>query len=88
VITNLFSSSVDSIVPASAPGSCSGCGVATRCRHDAHAAFYSLHYLLPFVIVGAVGLHIWALPSPARTTRRARHQDGVGLGADDALRRQ
>ena len=23
--------------------------------------FYSLHYLLPFVIVGLVGLHIWAL---------------------------
>jgi ubiquinol-cytochrome c reductase cytochrome b/c1 subunit len=23
--------------------------------------FYSLHYLLPFVIVGVVGLHIWAL---------------------------
>jgi ubiquinol-cytochrome c reductase cytochrome b subunit len=23
--------------------------------------FYSLHYLLPFVIVGAVGLHVWAL---------------------------
>jgi ubiquinol-cytochrome c reductase cytochrome b/c1 subunit len=23
--------------------------------------FYSLHYLLPFVIVGVVGLHVWAL---------------------------
>ena len=23
--------------------------------------FFSLHYLLPFVIVGAVGLHVWAL---------------------------
>jgi ubiquinol-cytochrome c reductase cytochrome b subunit len=23
--------------------------------------FYALHYLLPFVIVGAVGLHLWAL---------------------------
>ena len=23
--------------------------------------FFSLHYLLPFIIVGAVGLHIWAL---------------------------
>jgi len=26
--------------------------------------FYSLHYLLPFVIVGVVGLHIWALHVP------------------------
>ncbi|NNF78307.1 MAG: cytochrome b/b6 [Rhizobiales bacterium] len=26
--------------------------------------FYSLHYLMPFVIVGAVALHIWALHIP------------------------
>ncbi len=26
--------------------------------------FYSLHYLLPFVIAGVVGLHIWALHVP------------------------
>ncbi len=26
--------------------------------------FYSLHYLLPFVLVGIVGLHIWALHIP------------------------
>ncbi|NOZ31602.1 MAG: cytochrome b [Alphaproteobacteria bacterium] len=26
--------------------------------------FYSLHYLLPFMIVGVVGLHIWALHVP------------------------
>src|SRR6202012_518149 len=26
--------------------------------------FYSLHYLLPFMIAGVVGLHIWALPVP------------------------
>ncbi len=60
VITNLFSS-VDSIVP----------GLGTRIVQwlwGGYAVsgatltrFYSLHYLLPFVIVGAVGLHIWAL---------------------------
>jgi quinol-cytochrome oxidoreductase complex cytochrome b subunit len=31
--------------------------------------FFSLHYLLPFVIFGVVMLHIWALHVPARTTR-------------------
>ena len=60
VITNLFSS-VDAIVP----------GLGTRIVQwlwGGYAVsgatltrFYSLHYLLPFVIVGAVGLHIWAL---------------------------
>jgi ubiquinol-cytochrome c reductase cytochrome b subunit len=60
VITNLFSS-VDSIVP----------GLGTRIVQwlwGGYAVsgatltrFYSLHYLLPFVIVGVVGLHIWAL---------------------------
>jgi quinol-cytochrome oxidoreductase complex cytochrome b subunit len=33
--------------------------------------FFSLHYLLPFVIVGVVFLHIWALHVTARTTRSA-----------------
>ena len=60
VITNLFSS-VDSIVP----------GLGTRIVQwlwggyavsgTTLTRFYSLHYLLPFVIVGVVGLHIWAL---------------------------
>ena len=60
VITNLFSS-VDSIVP----------GLGTRIVQwlwggysvsgTTLTRFYSLHYLLPFVIAGAVGLHIWAL---------------------------
>ena len=60
VITNLFSS-VDSIIP----------GLGTRIvqwlwgGYSVSGAtltrFYSLHYLLPFVIAGAVGLHIWAL---------------------------
>ncbi|WP_246047844.1 cytochrome b [Hankyongella ginsenosidimutans] len=33
--------------------------------------FFSLHFLLPFVILGVVVLHIWALHIPGRTTRRA-----------------
>ena len=33
--------------------------------------FFSLHYLLPFMIVGVVILHIWALHVPGRTTRPA-----------------
>src|SRR5262249_8867722 len=60
VITNLFSS-IDSIIP----------GLGTRIVQwlwggysvsgTTLARFYSRHSLLPFVIAGAVGLHIWAL---------------------------
>src|SRR5499427_8455130 len=60
VITNLFSS-IDSIVP----------GLGTRIVQwlwggfsvsgTTLTRFYSLHYLLPFAIVGVVILHIWAL---------------------------
>jgi len=60
VITNLFSS-IDSVVP----------GLGTRIvqwlwgGYSVSGAtlnrFFSLHYLLPFVIAGVVGLHIWAL---------------------------
>ena len=60
VITNLFSS-VDAIIP----------GLGTRIVQwlwggysvsgTTLTRFYALHYLLPFVIVGAVALHIWAL---------------------------
>src|SRR6185503_13759622 len=60
VITNLFSS-LDSVIP----------GLGTRIVQwlwggysvsgTTLTRFYSLHYLLPFVIAGAVGGHIWAL---------------------------
>jgi len=60
VITNLFSS-IDSIVP----------GLGTRIVQwlwggfavsgTTLTRFYSLHYVLPFAIVGVVILHIWAL---------------------------
>ena len=33
--------------------------------------FFSLHYLLPFVIVGVVVLHIWALHVPGQNNRPA-----------------
>jgi ubiquinol-cytochrome c reductase cytochrome b/c1 subunit len=63
VITNLFSS-LDSIIP----------GLGTTLVQWIWGGFavdnatlnrlFSLHYLLPFVIVGLVGLHIWALHVP------------------------
>ncbi|MEZ5853778.1 MAG: cytochrome b N-terminal domain-containing protein [Hyphomicrobiaceae bacterium] len=60
VITNLFSS-LDSIIPGLGTkivqwlwGGYSVSGVTLN-------RFFSLHYLLPFVIAGVVGLHIWAL---------------------------
>ena len=63
VITNLFSS-LDEIVP--------GLGTAITTwlwggfAVDAPTLnrFFSLHYLLPFMIAGVVGLHIWALHVP------------------------
>lgn len=63
VITNLFSS-LDSIIP----------GLGTTVLEWIRGGFavnaatlnrlFSLHYLLPFVIAGLVGLHIWALHVP------------------------
>ena len=60
VITNLFSS-VDSVIP----------GLGTKIvqllwggyavGNATLKRFYSLHYLLPFVIAGVVVLHVWAL---------------------------
>ena len=60
VITNLFSS-IDAVIP----------GLGTRIVQWLWGGysvsgttlnrFYALHYLLPFVIAGVVGLHIWAL---------------------------
>jgi ubiquinol-cytochrome c reductase cytochrome b subunit len=60
VITNLFSS-LDAVIPGLGTkivqwlwGGFSVSGVTLN-------RFFSLHYLLPFVIAGVVGLHIWAL---------------------------
>jgi len=63
VITNLFSS-LDQIVPHL------GSTIATWLWGDFAVGdatlnrFFSLHYLLPFVIAAVVGLHIWALHVP------------------------
>jgi ubiquinol-cytochrome c reductase cytochrome b subunit len=71
VITNLFSA-FDQIIPhlggSQAPGLGTvittwlwgGFGVSNATLNR----FYSLHYLLPFVIAAVVGLHIWALHVP------------------------
>ena len=49
--------------------------------------FFSLHYLLPFMIAGVVVLHIWALhvAGPEQPDRRP-DQVGQGHGAVHALR--
>ncbi|MBV9541904.1 MAG: cytochrome b N-terminal domain-containing protein, partial [Alphaproteobacteria bacterium] len=63
VITNLFSS-LDQVVPHA------GSAIATWLWGDFAVGdatlnrFFSLHYLLPFVIAGVVGLHVWALHVP------------------------
>ncbi|HEX4370498.1 MAG TPA: cytochrome b N-terminal domain-containing protein, partial [Rhizomicrobium sp.] len=63
VITSLFSS-IDQIVPHL------GTAITTWLWGDFAVGdatlnrFFSLHYLLPFIIAGVVGLHIWALHVP------------------------
>jgi quinol-cytochrome oxidoreductase complex cytochrome b subunit len=63
VITNLFSS-LDQVVPHM------GTAISTWLWGDFAVGdatlnrFFSLHYLLPFVIAAVVGLHIWALHVP------------------------
>ncbi len=42
--------------------------------------FYALHYLLPFVIVGVVVLHIWALHIPG-----SNNPIGIEVTADDKI---
>jgi len=63
VITNLFSS-LDQLIPGLGTGIVTwlwgGFGVGDPTLNR----FFSLHYLLPFVIVGVVVLHIWALHVP------------------------
>ena len=64
VITNLFSA-LDQIVPHLGHGDRRpGCGAISRVGDATLNRFFTLHYLLPFVIAGVVGLHIWALHVP------------------------
>jgi ubiquinol-cytochrome c reductase cytochrome b subunit len=63
VITSLFSS-LDQVIPHL------GSAITTWLLGDFSVGdatlnrFFSLHYLLPFIIAGVVGLHIWALHVP------------------------
>src|SRR2546423_9052539 len=59
VITNLFSA-IPAVGQAIVQWLWGGFGVDNATLHR----FFSLHYLLPFVIAGVVVLHIWALHVP------------------------
>jgi ubiquinol-cytochrome c reductase cytochrome b/c1 subunit len=60
VITNLFSS-LDSIIPGLGTKIVQWLWGGYSVSSVTLTRFFSLHYLLPFVIVGVVALHIWAL---------------------------
>jgi ubiquinol-cytochrome c reductase cytochrome b/c1 subunit len=60
VITNLFSS-LDSIIPGLGTKIVQWLWGGYSVSSVTLNRFFSLHYLLPFVIVGVVALHIWAL---------------------------
>jgi ubiquinol-cytochrome c reductase cytochrome b subunit len=63
VITNLFSS-LDSIVSGLGTGIVQWIWGGFAVNDATLNRLFSLHYLLPFVIAGLVGLHIWALHVP------------------------
>jgi ubiquinol-cytochrome c reductase cytochrome b subunit len=63
VITNLFSS-IDQIVPHAGTAITTWLWGGYAVGGPTLNRFFSLHYLLPFVILGVVGLHIWALHVP------------------------
>ena len=63
VITNLFSS-LDQIVPGVGTGVAHWLWGGFAVGDPTLNRFFSLHYLLPFVIAAVVGLHIWALHVP------------------------
>ena len=60
VITNLFSS-LDEIIPGLGTAVVTWLWGGYSVTGTTLTRFYSLHYLLPFVLVGLVALHIWAL---------------------------
>ncbi|MDE2463715.1 MAG: cytochrome b N-terminal domain-containing protein [Alphaproteobacteria bacterium] len=63
VITNLFSS-IDQVVPHAGTAITTWLWGGYAVGGPTLNRFFSLHYLLPFVIAGVVGLHIWALHVP------------------------
>jgi ubiquinol-cytochrome c reductase cytochrome b/c1 subunit len=60
VITNLFSS-LDALIPGMGTGIVQWIWGGFAVNDATLNRLFSLHYLLPFVIVGLVALHIWAL---------------------------
>jgi len=63
VITNLFSS-LDQVVPHTGTAIAHWLWGGFAIGDPTLNRFFSLHYLLPFVIAAVVGLHIWALHVP------------------------
>jgi ubiquinol-cytochrome c reductase cytochrome b subunit len=63
VITNLFSS-FDSVVPGLGTTLVQWIWGGFSVDNPTLNRLYSLHYLLPFIIVGLVALHVWALHVP------------------------
>jgi ubiquinol-cytochrome c reductase cytochrome b subunit len=63
VITNLFSS-LDQIIPGFGTAITTWLWGGFAVGDPTLNRFFSLHYLLPFIIAGVVGLHIWALHVP------------------------
>lgn len=63
VITNLFSA-FDKIIPGLGTGITTWLWGGFAVDDPTLNRFFSLHYLLPFMIAGVVGLHIWALHVP------------------------
>ena len=63
VITNLFSA-FDGLIPGLGTAITTWLWGGFAVDNPTLNRFFSLHYLLPFLIVGVVGLHIWALHVP------------------------
>jgi quinol-cytochrome oxidoreductase complex cytochrome b subunit len=63
VITNFFSA-LDQVVPHSGTAIATWLWGGYAVGDPTLNRFFSLHYLLPFVIAGVVGLHVWALHVP------------------------
>jgi ubiquinol-cytochrome c reductase cytochrome b subunit len=63
VITNLFSS-IDQVVPHAGTAITTWLWGGFAVGDPTLNRFFSLHYLLPFVIAAVVGLHVWALHVP------------------------
>ena len=63
VITNFFSA-LDQVIPGLGSAITTWLWGGFAVDNPTLNRFFSLHYLLPFVIAGVVGLHIWALHVP------------------------